>query len=545
MVEYRVTYLRGEVLATMLFGVKATYARAEALGSVGYELRVSYVRAEAIGSVAYDLRTSALRLEVLCRINVPMPYALPRNTLPWTVPPDWRNGVTERLSWKTDVLTGQNGTEQRRQLRLSPRLTIEADYTIMADDRRLVDALLSGPANTLWQVPLWWEQYPLTQAALAGDTVILLDCAFTTLMPGDTVMVLGNRPYEYELGIVKSIAPDSQSIVLAYPLAAAWRQNTTVYRTKKCRLSEATSMTRKADNAGTIKLTFDSLETQDYAEFGPLVPFNGEAVLVLFYPNFANDLTADYQRLYSMFDPLTGKSQRRDLGRRAFHVMQYEYLGFTRQDAAAFRLFLYWLRGKMRQLYVQTYSNDIRMVPGSVVADGGTSMFVMANGYSQYLVGQPDRECIVFVFKDGHILIRKIIGAGVAPGVTYQGQPVDFLTLDQGVIGEVASENISRISFLQLVRQDQDDISITHLVDGRGPSNFATTFRSVGPARTAVTYSVVFDGNPVRNVNPPVIPVTIETYVVPTAGETPPVAIVMSVDTAGDGNDSSEDGGNI
>ena len=40
----------------------------------------------------------------------------------WTIRPNWRNGVLERLEWLTNVISGETGVEQRRSVRPSPRL---------------------------------------------------------------------------------------------------------------------------------------------------------------------------------------------------------------------------------------------------------------------------------------------------------------------------------------------------------------------------------------------------------------------------------------
>lgn len=48
----------------------------------------------------------------------------------WAWPPNWADGVEERLEWLTDVLTSRSGMEQRRALRVAPRRSFEASFVV-------------------------------------------------------------------------------------------------------------------------------------------------------------------------------------------------------------------------------------------------------------------------------------------------------------------------------------------------------------------------------------------------------------------------------
>ena len=53
----------------------------------------------------------------------------------WQVEPDWTNGITETLEWKTDILQSYSGAEQRIARRLSPRRTFEFTILINGNER--------------------------------------------------------------------------------------------------------------------------------------------------------------------------------------------------------------------------------------------------------------------------------------------------------------------------------------------------------------------------------------------------------------------------
>ncbi|ECV8069637.1 hypothetical protein ABQ22_25065, partial [Salmonella enterica subsp. enterica serovar Typhimurium] len=52
-----------------------------------------------------------------------------RLTYPVFLPlPNWKDGVTERIEWQTDVMISESGAEQRRPIRLHPRRSFEATF---------------------------------------------------------------------------------------------------------------------------------------------------------------------------------------------------------------------------------------------------------------------------------------------------------------------------------------------------------------------------------------------------------------------------------
>ena len=95
------------------------------------------------------------------------PKDTPEIITPWSFDePDWLNGVTERLLWKTDVLSSQTGIEQRRRLRNAPRRQIEAAFTLIGQTRRLYDNIMNNVgASHTFNYPLWWEKYFLVAPA--------------------------------------------------------------------------------------------------------------------------------------------------------------------------------------------------------------------------------------------------------------------------------------------------------------------------------------------------------------------------------------------
>src|SRR6185437_8450827 len=75
--------------------------------------------------------------------------------VPWTIVPDWSNGVQESLSWSTDVMQANaTAVTQHRSLRASPRRSFTFALAADAQNRRAADMLLAGHSG-LWPLPIW------------------------------------------------------------------------------------------------------------------------------------------------------------------------------------------------------------------------------------------------------------------------------------------------------------------------------------------------------------------------------------------------------
>ncbi|AGF89702.1 hypothetical protein SP099_00290, partial [Salmonella phage FSL SP-099] len=68
-----------------------------------------------------------------------------RLTYPVFLPlPNWKDGVTERIEWQTDVMISESGAEQRRPIRLHPRRSFEATFLRWEEKRTLLDTTIAG-----------------------------------------------------------------------------------------------------------------------------------------------------------------------------------------------------------------------------------------------------------------------------------------------------------------------------------------------------------------------------------------------------------------
>lgn len=70
-------------------------------------------------------------------------------------PPDWKAGLVERWQYLTDVLVAWDATEQRRQLRLFPRVELEYEAFCAGADATNLPVWLNAYQQGLFTVPYW------------------------------------------------------------------------------------------------------------------------------------------------------------------------------------------------------------------------------------------------------------------------------------------------------------------------------------------------------------------------------------------------------
>lgn len=92
----------------------------------------------------------------------------------WPFCPDWSQPVTERWSWKTDVLTSLNGIEQRRALRLYARREHEYEIFEHSSDRSALETLVWSRPGWPFYFPVWWGAMELADPVSVDATVLQL-----------------------------------------------------------------------------------------------------------------------------------------------------------------------------------------------------------------------------------------------------------------------------------------------------------------------------------------------------------------------------------
>lgn len=147
----------------------------------------------------------------------------------WLPPVDWSEPVEDVRRYLTDVLTGTDGNEQRRQLRARPRRTIRYRSVLLerGEATRILEGLrvLGGAWAT---VPLWCDATVLTSAAALGGTALTCDTTGREFRTGVDAALLVRDSQTFELLRVETVTSTGLTVHLDEPLQAAWAAGTAV-----------------------------------------------------------------------------------------------------------------------------------------------------------------------------------------------------------------------------------------------------------------------------------------------------------------------------
>ncbi|HIH5645901.1 TPA: hypothetical protein ACYSHR_002699 [Serratia marcescens] len=381
--------------------------------------------------------------------------------LPWLMEPDWAEGVSETLSWKTDVLISPSGAEQRIARRLSPRRLYE--FTVLAGnaDARALETQLFHAGGVTWDMPVFPDVAVLSAPIAAGSQVIALPAAGRDFVVGDNLLLKQGFGMLANQAVAQIQSIDAGSVTVTAPLGA-WPAGTWVYPLRPAVFTDTPAITRHSDSLMRLQLRFR------LAAHNPFVPamnaavYRGHPVLEQ-DADWVDDLTAEYQRQLLELDNEVGIPYRTDTAGRAFIMQQHVWSEIGRQAQARLRGQLYFLRGRQRAIWVASQAQDF--IPVRTV---GNALVVAVAAFSEFGV-VPGRRDLRLQLVDGSRVYRRILTA------TRLGD-YELLSLD----GEVPpADSISQVSLMALCRQNTDDITWEHTTDADGVAQVSTTFRGL------------------------------------------------------------------
>ncbi len=386
----------------------------------------------------------------------------------WAFAPDWGDGVTERLTWATDILRSESGMEQRRAIRLTPRREFEVEMLVEGRERQLLDLQLFGWGARVWALPIW-PDIQLTQAGIAaGAMAIPCIPAGRDFRAGGLALLRSESAFRVE--VVEVLGVEPSRLTLKRATQQDWPAGSRLYPARPAQLTEQPRAIRISDRADRLDARFLVLEANDWPAAMPPTQYRGWPVLAE-RPDESEDLTRAYQRLLLELDSGAALPLLTDTAQRAFPVMQHRWQLAGRTAQGVFRSLLYALNGRQAALWLPTHADDLTLV--ATVSDVATTLDVEAIGYTRFASAKAGRRDIRIELVDGSVLHRRITGS------TELSADVERLAIDSPLGRTVNPDEVLRISWLVLCRLDSDSVTIKHETDADGVARSQAVFRGV------------------------------------------------------------------
>ena len=205
-------------------GVQATSALGTAV-EVALALAAGVQGQSAIGRVglaATSVTVAPAGVAVLAALGAPTPNPQPPVFL---LAPNWSSPVELVSTWRTDVLQGEDGTEQRVSQRAASADRIRFGVSLMdqgeAGTERLI---LAGGQDGRVLMPRWCDATALTAAVTIGATSIPCDTTDRAFVAGGQVLLWRRQAQLAEVRLINAVSPtaiditgDAATMAWAFP----------------------------------------------------------------------------------------------------------------------------------------------------------------------------------------------------------------------------------------------------------------------------------------------------------------------------------------
>ncbi len=384
----------------------------------------------------------------------------------WLV--DWSKSVKETLQWLTDILQSNTGHEQRRSLRLAPRISLEADLLLYDQERQFFDLAMLGWGAKTFAVPFWNQQQWLGTAHNVGALVVYCDTAHRNFRANRLAILRGETALENETIEIESVLADR--LILKRPLIQSWAKGTCLSPAATAQIESAPQLIKRTDRMMRTHVTLNITEAVDHAAALPELIYRDFPVLDQ-VPNEFEDLTHSHERLLHVLDNSTGFALRTDTAKAAFQLYQYAWLMSGRQQQANLRALFYGLRGSQKALWLPTFSDDLTLK--NIITENSQTIDVDWCGYTRFALNQLGRQDIRITLRNGITLYRRITSS------TEVDTQIERLVVDSIFTDLINPSDVIRISFLSLCRLSNDAVEFEHINDSDGIAKCSVSWRGV------------------------------------------------------------------
>ena len=379
----------------------------------------------------------------------------------------WGEPVRESLAWKTRIGESQTAAEQRRAHRTAPRRSLTADLVLDRSDKAFFDQLMHGPGAGELYVPIWHDAQLTPAPAAAGTKAIYCSTAYRDFAAGRFAILRGEDARSFEVVTIDGVLADR--ITTTTPLAQTWPARTRLFPVRLGRFLSQPQPRVKNDRLWTVPLTLRLIEPCDWPTLA--LPMYRSHPVYEVAPDWTEDLSAAYKRFLKVLDNDIAAPHVVDTAGSAFTLQSHRWVMDGAAEHDAFRRLLYTLRGRQVSVWMPTHQDDLWLT--STLPALSVLMQVENVGFTAYGYGRPGRRDVRIQLGNGTVFHRRITSSAVV------SSSVEQIGIDAPLGVSVAPREVLRISFLRLVRSDDDQVEIQHQTDIEGVAEASISFRSL------------------------------------------------------------------
>lgn len=387
----------------------------------------------------------------------------------WPVTPDWSNGVSETLSWGTDVMQASaTAVSQHCSYRIGPRRSLSFEVLAEHQERKVVDMLLAGYSGP-WQLPVWPDVQWLPASVNAASVAIPCATEGFDFVAGGWALLYSSVNV-WQIVQIDTVASDHLGLVSALP--STFAAGSRLYPLRRARVQPGSEERMLDLDLSRRRLAFDIDEPCDWPVLASPTMYLGHPLLDV-RPTENDDPTVGYNRLLQTLDYGGALPFVYDFPKRALRVQKTGWTLFSRAEHSWYRSLLYTLAGRRVPMWLPSWTSDLKAT--ATIAGGSKLLTVAWAGYTQFGLGKTNRRDLRIELVDGTVFYRRV-SASAEVGAN------EVLTLDSSLnIASIAPEQILSVSFVALSTLASDDIEIEHVADADGTANSTLGWQAVVP----------------------------------------------------------------
>lgn len=218
-----------------------------------------------------------------------------------------------------------------------------------------------------------------------------------------------------------------------------------------------------------MTVSMDISEPCDWAEHTFEHTYRGRPVWE-FRTNWRSGRNFEFNRVVDTLDNDVSSPLHYDFSDKTFAGIDASWLVEGREQHTVQREVAYALAGRYLGLWVPTLSDDLQVV--GTMGAGSTVLPVAYCGYTTFCLGMHGRRDIRIELTNGVVYYRRITDSEESGGA-------EQLTLNSSLGVEVSASNIRRISFMMLMQQASDSLTINHHTDADGAATATLVFEGI------------------------------------------------------------------
>lgn len=382
-------------------------------------------------------------------------YEAPPTPLPSPLVPEVP--VTEIWQYKTVVNTADVSREQRSALRRDPRPKMSFSALMLNDaDRRDVYRMMLKYVSQSFSYPAYHYSTKLTAAASVGATKLFFDPVYTDMRDGEAIALFNPQLDTTILLVIDQVEADGATLTvpLEIDVPAHW------YVSPAPSFRTAPSINLQMMSiSGSFSLTLEGVSPREVLRPGSVAVLSTfDGLTLLNKQTLANEgVEENFNQDVDWLDNGVAPPQPKVTWPIPFVSGRREFLAHRPTDLDYWRTFANDVVGRQNPFLMSTYRDDIPL--SEVPALSATEIVTSNLDYADIWLQNTYRRLQI---KSA----AGVLNVKVASAVTNYdglGKPVSVtIKLLSSIGAAVGSNIISRVSFLNLCRLDDDEIVLVH-----------------------------------------------------------------------------------